>query len=70
MDTQHETLIRQFALLKAADVAGILRISRSLAYQLMKSGAIPTVRISRSVRVRANDLDEYIQKCWSGWKES
>ena len=56
-------------LLKAEQVADILNIGLSKAYQLMQSGDIPTVRINRSVRVRPCDLDEYIQRCWSGWKD-
>jgi excisionase family DNA binding protein len=52
-------------LLKATDVAMRLNISRSLAYQLMQSGDIPTVRISRSVRVLESDLEEFIQRCRS-----
>lgn len=55
-------------LLKAQEVAIHLNISRSLAYQLMQRGEIPTVRFCGSVRVRQNDLDEYIQRSWSGWK--
>ena len=53
-------------LLKASDVARKLNISRSMAYQLMKWGEIPTVKIRRSVRVLPTDLDEYIYKCRVG----
>lgn len=56
-------------LLKGNDVAQRLNISRSKAYQLMRRGDIPTVRIDGSVRVRESDLDEYIQRSWSGWKQ-
>ena len=55
-------------LLKAQEVAVQLNISRSLAYQLMQQGEIPTVRFRGSVRVRECDLEEYIQRSWSGWK--
>lgn len=55
-------------LLRATEVAQRLRISRSLAYKLMDSGEIPTVRFGGSVRVRESDLDEYIQRHWSGWE--
>lgn len=48
------------SLLKAADVARILNISRSQAYQLMQRGDIPTVRMGRSVRVREEDLERFI----------
>ena len=48
-------------LLKSDDVARILNISRSMAYLLMERGDIPTVHISRAVRVRHKDLEQYIQ---------
>ncbi len=53
-------------LLKSDEVAEILHVSRSFAYQLMKRGDIKTVRIGRSVRVRPQDLDEYIEKSTTG----
>ena len=54
-------------LLNATEVAKVLNISKALAYRLMQSGEIPTVRFNRTVRVREPDLDEYINRCWSGW---
>jgi hypothetical protein len=39
-----------------------------MAYYLMQSGKIPTVRILRAVRVRSTDLDEFIARSWSGWE--
>ena len=49
-------------LLKSEEVAHILHVSRSFAYLLMKRGDIPTVRIGTAVRVRPQDLEEYISK--------
>ncbi len=49
-------------LLKSEEVAQILHVSRSFAYQLMKRGDIPTVRIGTAVRVRPQDLEHYIMK--------
>ncbi len=49
-------------LLKSEEVARILHVSRSFAYLLMKRGDIPTVRIGTAVRVRPQDLEQYIQK--------
>jgi excisionase family DNA binding protein len=60
----------EYILLRAAEVAEILKISRSMAYRLIRFGFIPSVRINHSVRVRQGDLETYIQKNWSGWKES
>lgn len=48
-------------LLKAQDVAELLSVSRSFAYALMQSGKLPTVHLGRSVRVRAEDLEEFIR---------
>jgi len=49
-------------LLKAGDVAKRLNISRSLAYQLMKSGEITSVKIRKLIRTTESDLDDYIEK--------
>ena len=50
----------RLSLLKAADVAQILNISMGLAYRLMQSGELPSVRLGRSVRVRPADLEKFI----------
>ena len=48
-------------LLKAAEIAEILNISRAMAYRLMQSRQIPTVRIGAARRVRPVDLQSYIE---------
>jgi excisionase family DNA binding protein len=48
-------------LLTANDVARKLNISQSLAYRLMQVNLIPVVRLGRAVRVRPQDLDEFIK---------
>jgi excisionase family DNA binding protein len=48
-------------LLKASDVATTLNISRSFAYLLLETGQLPTVRIGRTLRVRVQDLEAYIE---------
>lgn len=47
-------------LLRCSDVARILNISRSLAYRLLQSGDLVTIRIGTCVRVRPSDLQVYI----------
>ncbi|UCD98179.1 MAG: helix-turn-helix domain-containing protein [Chloroflexota bacterium] len=47
-------------LLTAPDVARILNISKGAAYKLIQLIQIPSVRINRNVRVRPEDLDEFI----------
>jgi len=49
-------------LLKAAEVARILNISRALSYRLLETGELPTVRIRKAVRVKPQDLFEYIDR--------
>lgn len=47
-------------LLRASDVAQILKISRSHAYTLMRSGQIQVVYLGKSVRVDQRDLERFI----------
>jgi excisionase family DNA binding protein len=49
-------------LLKPAEVADILQVSRAMAYKLLNQGEIPSVRIGKSVRVRRADLENYIHE--------
>ena len=48
-------------LLTVADISSRLHLSRSCCYALMQSGAIPTVRIGKSRRVRQEDLEAFIK---------
>ena len=49
-------------LLKASDVARILNISKSFAYQIMNRNELPTVHIGNARRVRIGDLENYIDQ--------
>lgn len=49
-------------LLTAPDVARILKISKGAAYKLIQLKQIPSIRINRNVRVRPEDLDEFISQ--------
>lgn len=55
-----QDITAEICLLKGNDVARMLNISRAFAYQLMRQGEIPTVRIGNAVRVRKVDLLAYI----------
>lgn len=53
-------------LLKAADVARVLQVSKTEAYRLMHS-EIPTVRFGKqTVRVRLSDLQRFIEASIQG----
>lgn len=49
-------------LLRAEDVAEQLQISLTHAYRLMEQGVIRSVRFGRVVRVRAGDLNAFIEE--------
>ena len=57
-----DTLYLPATLLKPKEAARMLNISRSLIYQLIRSGDIPVVRIKSTVRIKASDLDDFIEK--------
>lgn len=46
--------------LTGEEIAKILHVSRAYGYQLMRQRMIPTVKIGRSVRVRQEDLEQFI----------
>ena len=57
-----QVLLEPEKLLKAKEVAEILQVSRSLAYQMISRGEIPTIRFGSTVRVQHSDLDVFIKQ--------
>jgi excisionase family DNA binding protein len=51
----------ELALLNAEDVARYLRISRAKTYNMMQTGALPTVRFGRSIRVPKKALLAWVE---------
>ena len=47
-------------LLTVMEVAHILHISRSYAYNLAMSGVLPVIKIGKSRRIRPVDLEQFI----------
>lgn len=47
-------------LIKPEEAAQVLGISRSMMYQLLRTGEIPAVRIGRACRIRPQDLEAFI----------
>ncbi len=43
-------------------IANLLKISKALAYRLIAQGQIPSVRFGRVVRVREQDLENFIAR--------
>jgi excisionase family DNA binding protein len=54
--------------LTVSEVAGSLRVSNMTVHRLIAAGELPAVRVGRSVRLRAHDVDEYLSgrliKAW------
>ena len=51
----------EYEYLKVTEVAKVLRIARSRAYELIADGEIPAVKIGRSVRVSRKELDRWLE---------
>lgn len=49
-------------LLRPAEVAEALGLGRTMTYELLRSGAIATVRVGRVIRVPATAVREWIAK--------
>ncbi|MDQ2725669.1 MAG: helix-turn-helix domain-containing protein [Actinomycetota bacterium] len=43
-----------------SEVADQLRVSNMTVYRLVQSGQLPAVRVGRSYRIRAEDVDRYL----------
>jgi excisionase family DNA binding protein len=48
-------------LLTAKDIARLLKISNSHAYKLVSSGQLKAIKFNRTVRIRQEDLDAFLQ---------
>jgi excisionase family DNA binding protein len=58
LSIEEKTLSR---LLNAQDVATALKMGLSTVYQLVVRGELPSIRIGRSVRIRPEDLEKFIE---------
>jgi excisionase family DNA binding protein len=53
---------REPEFLKVPEVAEMLRIARSRAYELVANGTIPVVKIRRSLRVSRKGLQRWLEE--------
>ena len=53
-------------LLTVSETAGLLRISRNLAYELVTRGEIPAIRLGRVIRVPRAALDQWLEASLRG----
>lgn len=60
MNETNEKSVLSSKLLRAVEVAEILNISKSMAYQMMQKGVIKTIKIGKIRRVHKTDLKAFI----------
>lgn len=53
-------------LYKVPEVAQLLSLSRSKVYALLQSGALPSVRIDGSRRIRGEDVRSFVSQLTAG----
>ena len=58
MDQSNDNVPMRF--LTVSEVAGALRVSNMTVYRLISAGELPAVRVGRSVRLRVDEVDEYL----------
>lgn len=49
-------------LFRVTEVAGFLGLSRAKTYELMKSGALPSVKLDGCRRIKADDLRRFVDE--------
>lgn len=50
-------------ILTPAEVAGVLKLGRTTTYELLRTGAINSVKIGRKIIVPKKFLDDFIENC-------
>jgi excisionase family DNA binding protein len=58
MDESNDPTTTRF--LTVREVAAALRVSNMTVYRLVSAGDLPAVRVGRSVRLRADEVDQYL----------
>jgi excisionase family DNA binding protein len=51
----------QPALLTVREVADAMRVSTMTVYRLIRAGSLPAIRVGKHFRIRARDLDHYLE---------
>jgi excisionase family DNA binding protein len=62
-DTQRELTNATYAeeLLTVEQVQELLKVGRTFAYSLIRSGELPSYRVGRLVRVRRRDIERWLE---------
>jgi excisionase family DNA binding protein len=57
-----KTKKEDYQLLTAREVAKLLHVSKAQAYRLIQQGRLKSIRFGRTVRVKPEDLEAFIQR--------
>jgi excisionase family DNA binding protein len=60
--TQQEEQRGRLQLLSIPQLCQELGISKSWLYRILRSGEIPSIRLGRSIKVRRDELERYLQR--------
>ena len=60
----HDRPLGEVRLLTVAEVAAIMRLSKMTVYRMVNSGALPALKVGRSIRVPEHVVDEYLRKSY------
>ena len=53
--------LTEFEMLDVADVMRVLRLSRTMVYDLLRSGELPGIRIGATWRIPVGDFRRYLE---------
>lgn len=48
-------------MLTIMDIAKLLRVSKNTAYNFVKTGAVPSIKVGHQIRIYRDDILRYIQ---------
>lgn len=51
------------SVLTIAEVSEILKVSRTTVYRIIKENELKAIKVRKTIRVKASDLEEYLSVC-------
>lgn len=51
------------SVLTIAEVSEILKVSRTTVYRIIKENELKAIKVRKTMRVKASDLEEYLSVC-------
>jgi excisionase family DNA binding protein len=64
MDTQQQNIKSNF--MSVMDISAVLGLSKHVVYRLVHSGELPSYKIGGTILVKADDFQNYMERCRQG----